>query len=134
MPSNLSEDDPTIANTANLWRRIPPEWIVWDENSGRLRPTSKAFQDHPDGTPMSVLLADVVTDSGRTAEDVLVGHSGYSLVCFCAGFARQCGQGVARDPNSDEPAHAVVFGKKTGSVRSRLAKAASWVIYPSRTR
>lgn len=126
------KDDPTIADTANLWRRIPADWVVEDQNLGRLRPSSKAFQDHPNGTPMSVLLGDDVTNDGRTAMDALKGLSGFGLVSFSAGFVRQqCGQGVARDPTPDEPAHAVVFGTKTGGVRNRLAKVADWVIKPS---
>lgn len=113
MSSPKFEDDLTIADTANLWRRIPAEWVVEDQNLRRLRPSSQAFQDHRDGTPMSVLLGDDVTNGGRTATDVLKGLSGFGLVSFNAGFVRQqCGQGVARDPTPDEPAHAVVFGKK----------------------
>jgi hypothetical protein len=38
--------------------------------------------------------------------------------------------GIARDPLPDEPAHALVFGKKTKAVKSRLAKGSSWVVPP----
>lgn len=53
-------DDPTIADDAALWRRIHPTWAVADENRGRLRVSSAAFEDSPDGSPTSILIADVV--------------------------------------------------------------------------
>jgi hypothetical protein len=50
-------DDPTISDETELWRRIPPWHFFHDENLGRIRPSSAAFENHPDGSPMSVLLA-----------------------------------------------------------------------------
>lgn len=79
---------------------------------------------------MSVLLAEVMERSGRTEGDALAGHSGFGLASITAGLARICEQGVAPDPVPDEPAHAVVFGKKTQAVKRRLAKEAVWVIKP----
>jgi hypothetical protein len=35
-----------------------------------------------------------------------------------------------RDPTNDEPAHALVFGKKTRNVQRKLAKGAHWIISP----
>jgi hypothetical protein len=37
--------------TGTLWRRIPPFHFFFDENLGRNRPSTAAFEDHPDGTP-----------------------------------------------------------------------------------
>ncbi|MBM4018911.1 MAG: hypothetical protein FJ288_11380 [Planctomycetes bacterium] len=127
---NQYEDDPTIADHAELWRRIPPQWFVLDRNLGSMRPTSQAFQDHPNGTPMSVLLADVVRESGRGTTAALVGHKGFALAAITAGLCRQCSQKVARDPKPDEPAHGVVVGKKSDAVRRRLAREAQWVVPP----
>lgn len=79
---------------------------------------------------MSVLLADIVERDGRSAADALAGHEGFALAAITAGLARQCDQGVARDPLPEEPAHGVVVGKKTDSVRKRFAKGAEWVIPP----
>ena len=124
-------DDATISNNALLWRRIPPTWWVRDENLGRIRPTSQAFDDSRDGTPMSVLLAEIVARSGRSPIDVLVGHGGFALAAVTSGLARDCNQGIARDPQPQETAHAVVFGQKTGAVKSRLAKNSTWVIPPA---
>ncbi|HUY37004.1 MAG TPA: hypothetical protein VMV69_30075 [Pirellulales bacterium] len=110
-------DDPSIADSEALWRRIPPTHCVLDRNLGRVRPSSAAFENHPNGSPMSVVLGKEVIAAGRDAESVLKGHEGYALASFSAGLARQCGQAVARDPLDEEPAHALVIGKKTGSVK-----------------
>ncbi len=123
-------DDPTIPDSSVLWRRIPPRHFVRDENTGRMRPSSAAFEDHPNGSPMSVILGDVLLASGRFAEDALAGHADFALAAFAAGLARQFGQGVMREPLDDEPAHAIVFGEKPKRVGRMLAKAAEWVIPP----
>jgi hypothetical protein len=124
-------DDLTIPAGSMLWRRIPPEWVIHDENLGRKRPSSQAFQDDRDGNPMSVFLADLMVELGRGPEEALAGHEGYALVSFSVGLARECNQGVAREPTLTEPAHAVVFGKKTGSVRNRFARECDWVVPPA---
>ena len=123
-------DDTTIEDDLELWRRIYPTWIVPDKNIGGLRVSSAAFYNSPNGTPTSVLLADVVRETGRDAEDVLAGFDGYALASITAGQGRSCNQGVARDPRPNEPAHAYLFGNKTRSLRGCLARHAEWVILP----
>lgn len=68
---------------------------------------------------------------GKGPEDALSGHEDFALASFTAGLARQKKQGVAREPLPKEPAHGVVFGKKTGSVRKNFAKKSVWVIPPA---
>jgi hypothetical protein len=126
-------DDDTILNEAELYRRVPPQWLVRDENLGTVRPSSQAFQDSPNGSPMSVTLADVLSAAGREPSSVLSGHQGFGLVAITAGLARECQQGIMRDPTEEEPAHALVFGKKTGGVKSKFAKQSRWVVEPSET-
>ncbi|HVX60815.1 MAG TPA: hypothetical protein VHC19_09440 [Pirellulales bacterium] len=123
-------DDSSIADVAVLWRRIPPWHFVLDENIGRFRPSSAAFENHPNGSPMSVVLADEVAASGRSPQDVLAGHARFALAAFTAGLARQCQQGVMREPLLEEPAHAVVFGEKRKRIRQLLAKSATWEVPP----
>jgi hypothetical protein len=60
-------DDASIADGAELWRRIPSWHFIYDENLGRMRPSTAAFEDHPNRSPMSVLLADVIFRGGRDA-------------------------------------------------------------------
>ncbi len=121
------EDDLTIPNDADLLRRIHPNWVVMDDNAGGWRPSSAAFENHRNGTPMSVYLGEVLVTAGREYEDVIAPFPGHSLAKFTADLARQNDQGIAREPSPEEPAHAVVFGDKPKRVRKALAKAAQWV-------
>ena len=132
MPQHGSSyvDDLTIEDDAPLWRRVPPWHFVFDENLGRPRPSKAAFEDHPDGSPMSVALGQEVLESGRTAESLLEEYDRFGLASFIAGFAREKGQGVVRSPLPEEPAHAEVFGKKTEGVRRAFAKKCIWVVPP----
>ena len=131
MSSGEYIDDPGISDEAGLWRRIPPRHIIFDDNMGRLRPSKAAFENHPDGSPMSVFLAECVVQTNRSAEDLLVEYERFALAAITAGLAREKKQGVAREPLPDEPAHAVVFGRKTDSIKRALAKGCTWVVSPS---
>ena len=131
MASERLVDDPSITNASELWRRVNPKWIVPDENTGNVRVSSAAFDNSPDGSPTSVLLADVVRETGRTARDVIAGFAGFALSSITAGEARSCRQGVARDPLPNEPAHAHLFGQKTKAVKRCLAQHAKWVVEPA---
>jgi len=126
-------DDLTIADEAPLWRRIPPDWWVFDGNLGRVRPSSQAFSDHANGSPMSVVLGNEVLAEGRSSADVLAGHGGFCLASITAALAREKEQGIRRDPLPDEPAHAEVFGRKRMSVKNAFAKQATWVVPPPDT-
>ena len=126
-------DDPTISDDAALWRRIPPWHFVFDKNRGRWRAASAAFENHPNGTPMSVLLATLMQRENRGPRQALGGLGDYALASITAGLVRRCEQGVAHEPLPDEPAHGVVFGNKTKSVRRRFAREAEWVIPPPET-
>ena len=123
-------DDPSIADEAHLWRRVPPWHFIFDANLGRVRPSKAAFDDDEDGSPMSVVLADLVVASGRGPQHILTGPDRFALAAITAGLARSKKQGVARDPQPDEPAHGLVFGKKTDSIRRAFAKGSEWVVEP----
>ena len=123
-------DDPSIADNADLWRRVPPRHIVDDHNTGGKRISKAAFDDSDDGSPMSVVLAELVLQSARTPQHILVGYDGFSLVAISAGLVRSKQQGIVRDPIPGEPAHALVFGKKTDSVRRALARGSKWIVGP----
>jgi hypothetical protein len=123
-------DDPTIQDAAVLWRRIRPDQIVRDDNLNRLRPSTGAFEDCSNDTPMSVQLAEIVLQGGGSSEAAIAGFDGFALAGFTAGFARhQCHQGVERAPLPNDPAHAYVFGKKTDGIKKKFAReGATWVI------
>ena len=126
-------DDPTIANDEVLLRRIPRWHFYFDKNLGRQRPSSAAFEDHPNGSPMSVHLANILKLHGLGAESILVGHDGYAIAGILAELARTNGQGICQKPLDNAPAHAEVFGPKPESVRQRFAKASHWIIAPLNT-
>ena len=120
-------DDLTVPNDAVLWRRIPPRHLVDDQNQGGVRPSSAAFEDSPDGSPMSAALA-----SGcGGAQDVLTGHEGFGLVAFSAGFIREQGLRIVRDPQPEEPWHVLIVGNKTRGLRKQLTRNATWVVLPT---
>ena len=79
---------------------------------------------------MSVYLADEVIASGRSAESVLVSYPDCGLVALRADTIRELNLTIRRHPLTGEPAHAEVCGKKSKSVRRKLAEAAQWVIPP----
>ncbi len=122
-------DDPTIGDDDDLWRRVPRGWVIFDDKRSRWRPTSLAFRDSRDGSPMSIFLAQVMVAAGRPATDTLRGHQGFHLAAIRAGLARSLDQLIARDPLEDEPAYGVVVGDKRKASR-KLAYAATWVIAP----
>jgi hypothetical protein len=124
------DDDATIPDDSDLWRRIHPDWIVYDENLKAWRLSSQAFNDDSEGGPMSVVLAPEVLASGRTPIDILARFRGYGSAAVRAALARELNQGVKRDPEPDEPAHAVVVGKKTSSVRKSFSRGARWEVSP----
>jgi len=128
-PANFA-DDPAIADDVDLWRRILPRWVVRDENTGELRLSSAAFDDSPDGSPMSVIIEKIAMAQQITPAKVLSGYDGYSLCAFTAGAARALELRIATRPEvRGEPAHGFVVGKKTGSVKKQLRKASRWVIF-----
>ena len=122
-------DDKTISDDAELWRHF-----VYDESRGCLRPSYAAFEDHPNGSPMSVVLGEDVLRDGRSAQSIVHSFPGFAVATFTAGLARSCQQGIAREPLDEEPAHAVIFGRKTDSVKRRLAKSSHWVLAPDAPR
>jgi hypothetical protein len=126
-------DDGSIADQEQLWRRIPPRWWVKDEQLGRLRPSSAAFTNDPDGSPMSIQIASVLAANGLGPGHVLAGpqHRGFALASVTAGSVRQLGQGVMRTPLPGDPAHGEVLGHKPKRVQKALARQAMWVVPPS---
>ena len=136
MPERSYVNDPTIRNEAARWRRIAPCHLVRDDNLGELRPTSAAFTNSSDGSPMSILIAAIVQDTGRDPSDLLKPFPGYSLASITAGLARDQNQAVLRDTFGDdptEPAHGYVAGHKTKAVKRALSRNATWIVPPKNT-
>lgn len=125
-------DDPSIRAECKLLRRIPikQDFIVWDHNQGRLRPSSASFRDHRNGTSMSIVLGDDLENSGRDPSEVLNNHENFALAAITAGLARETNQAVARQPMDEEPAHGIVIGNKRKADK-KMAKEAMWIVPPT---
>jgi len=122
------QDDPSISGNVRLWRRIPnrPKNYKFDEKLNRYRPTSINFRDQRD--ELSVNLAD----ESKIAK-ILEGHSGFLIVEFTAGLAREILDPkvvICRDPEPDNPGHALICVKVSGGQSEKLAKKCRWVIEP----
>jgi hypothetical protein len=129
---NAPGDDPGISNAAPLWRRIHPDWVVNDENLGRMRPTTQAFQNQVDSADcFSIFLGDMITSRGDDASVIITGHTGYLVASITAGLARDCLQRVSHKPTEEEEAHGLVAGLKPKPVKNRFAREAIWIIAPS---
>lgn len=70
-------DDPECADGVELLRRIPGWHVLYDNNRGCVRPSSAAFEDDRDGSPMSVYRRDVIEGEGDDPARVMAGHEGY---------------------------------------------------------
>lgn len=126
-------DDKTIRNECQLLRRIPMKLnlnIIWDDNIKRWRPSSASFENHPNGTPMSVVLMDELKKAGRSVTEVIGDTDQFALAAITAECARTNNQKVVRDPLFEEPAHGLVVGNKTKSCRRNFAKEAIWIVEP----
>jgi len=125
MTGPIFADDPSIPGDERLFRRIPSTWVDWDER-GNARMSSAAFKDEE----LSVNLESVMSRDGRLPEDAIRNYPGYGLATVTAGHARLLNQAVASDPQPDEPAHGVVYGKKRGRIGGQLRDGATWVVAP----
>lgn len=134
MNSVAHSDDLSITDEDSLLRRIPIQpdiQIIWNANIREWRPSSAAFNDHPDGSPMSIDICSTLIALGYTPADALTGYTEtHGLVSFNAQVARRLNQRIMRQPLPDAPAHGIVIGNKTKAVRRNLASASEWVVPP----
>ena len=120
------DDDPSIPDEAKLLRRIPPIHFPGDRMTPG-RPSSAAFEDSPDGSPMSVNWEELCHEHQF---DSLEGHETFGLVSFTAGQARELGLSVFRWPLEGNPTHCGVARKKTKGIKKKLASESRWVVFP----
>lgn len=123
-------NDPTIARSEALLRRVPPKHFYLDENLGRWRPSSAAFEDDDDGDPMSVYRQDVIESEGGSIRRVMPGHEGYALASLTAGQVRSKDQTVHPNPLLEESSHTQVCGDKPKSTCRWFAMQSEWAIPP----
>ena len=119
--------DTPIADATELFRRIHPDEVIWDDDEGRYRPSSGAFRKKE---RVSVQIQDALADAEIEPEATLTlsGHTRHSLAALTAEVARKEQQILERTPLSDNPAHGEIVGKKSSSCATRLARAARWQV------
>lgn len=128
-----------IKDTDDVWRRIPPDQVVTDAKvPGGMRPSTAAFNNSSDGSPMSVVVEPVAIVNGLGPGDAIAGKApGMALVGLETGTLRGDNQLVFHSPDTTtvppEPcafAHGSVDGRKPKSVRNRWSLASRWVVPP----
>lgn len=98
------QDDPTIRDEEVLWRRANAD--MFDKTvDGEELLQSWAFKD-----PKDTLSVDIASETSE-AEVLAAGHPGQRIVGITAGFVRELGYTVARDPEPNDPAHALIIPK-----------------------
>ncbi len=120
----LYQDDPTISATTLLFRRIHPVEVVRDENTGLCRVSSSAFEKFE----LSVDIESIMQSIGKTPASSLADYPQHKLVGVLAKTARELGQAVCGDPTKDNPAHGLIYGKKSKAIRYKLSDASIWII------
>jgi hypothetical protein len=123
MNAGAITDDSTIGNDEVIWRRIHQYQVVDDVNLKRKRPSSAGFNQDGKENPVSVYIASEAISS----QMVMQGGKEQFLASLSASFIRQLGLGIIRDSSSGSPGHALLVGRKTGSMLNKMARAASWV-------
>lgn len=119
----MAIDDPTIPGEAIVWRRINRIHLVPAER----RPSSAAFSDSSDGTPMSATLATPTSNPVAYAAR----WNAFGVVGISVQRLRELGLGVTRAPTDEDPDHVSIHGEKKKSVARALAKEAQWVFEPA---
>lgn len=113
-----------IFNEDKLYRRVPWLWVKPDGNL-----SSAVFQNTKDTDDMSV-------DLGRltTPEKTASVKEGCGVASFYTSLAIQNKQEVLHTPMVENYAHSSVRGKKTRSIKKKLAKGSTIIIYPENIR
>lgn len=126
MAEDTRRDDPSIANTDRLFRRVPPHQLI-GEPGDLPRPSSAVFKN----PELSVNIESLMIEQARAPEDTLTGYDGQFLCSIGAGQVREFGHSVVKDiepPN--DPAHGLVLGKKSGSFANAMVRACRWIVAP----
>ena len=126
----MGVDDDSIQNNDALYRRIPNVQIVYNENLGESRPTSKAFQNESNQNAMSVSHAIKLVNNGRSPADLISKYPDSCLASITAGLARKYNQIVYFDEIDEDISHTHIEGNKSKSCRRAFAKISLWVIPP----
>lgn len=128
LPAQDSHHDLAVAREGELWRRIPCSQTEYDPQLGRKRPSTAAFDDWKnelgDTDPISAFIA-LKCQTPATALD---GHEGFGLIMVTEELVTNCNLQIVEKEVPGPPGHVLLVGRKTYSVRKKLAREAAWVI------
>ena len=129
MSHESSHEVPPAAG--QLWRRVRcKDQTTYDNNLGRIRPSSNIFKDGTDALgdpdPVSAFRADAC----GSPNIALAGYEEtHGLIMISEETMTTLGLQVVDRPNENgPPGHVLLVGRKTGAMRSQLAKDAIWVV------
>ena len=125
-------NDLDVLDDDGLIRRISPEHMVNDKNTGEFRPSTAAFSESsiPNGG-MSVDLERLMADDGLDRLAMLPSRD-FGAVRLIAGDMRQLGHKVGRDPLPSNPYHGEVWNIGSGrAARKRIMEKMVWLKRPS---
>jgi hypothetical protein len=113
-----------------IYRRVSSQQVETDDATGEMRPTSANFCDstRPEPSPMSCI-AHALLD-GSDPSSLVPGVGGDLLVAWTVADLGRYELEIIEDPTDDEPAHVLVTGAKTRSVRRGLAVSSKWIVAP----
>lgn len=124
-------DNACLEDEDRTFRRIPynPHQIVRGSD-GQYRPSSAAFKDHPNGTPMSIDIESKLHEHDLDEAFCLAGYEKtHALAAIQLREIRALGLGVTHEPLDDNPAHGHVHGEKVKKIRRSLSKSIEWIIF-----
>ena len=98
-------DDPSIDDGERLWRRVHPTQIELNPQTRQPDVSSGTFSTREE-VSVSIASESVLADFLRDNPD-------HSVIEFTAGAARALGCTVVRDPQPNDPAHALVCGTRS---------------------
>jgi hypothetical protein len=128
IPSSQSVSGSPLEDPS-AFRLVRTLWVVNDENLGTCRLSTAAIDDSSDGTPMSVILEPFMGD--RTVKDLANDNQPF-VVGWTYSQLAIIGLEVQPDPergtDGNDVAHGFLAGKKTGSLKKKMCRAAQWKV------
>jgi hypothetical protein len=119
------QDDKTIPDPEDLLRRVVDEFYKPD-GTGGMRLASSVFS----APELSVDLGSLSTPAETFWRG---GLEAIGVIAITAGQARGVGKIIVRDPEPDDPAHALACGELSKRKRRDLRELARWLIHPDAT-
>ena len=118
-------DDASIDDDERLLHRIRPDHIIVDTQTGESRPSSATFR-----SKSNIISVDLV--SLTTPPKALEGYPHHTLVEIDVGTVRSLDCKVVRDPQPDNPSHALLYGsgpdgRMTKSQAREIVNRCKWV-------